>query len=256
MEITTIITDDAVQELSLLRLLQLSSASLPVGGYAFSQGLEYAIDNGWVTNAAQVADWLSLVMHESIAKVDLPLLQRQIKALQNNSEKDFTYWNAYSLACRETMELRLTEVAMGDALARLLNSLEIPMPDIGKGQHEKNSVEKNTDKKTASGTRKQKDDISFVSAFAVAAVHWKVAPAAINVGYLWSWLENQIAAATKIVPLGQTSAQRLLVSLGEQVAVVIQQSHSISDDHIGSSLPGLAMASSWHETQYSRLFRS
>jgi urease accessory protein len=76
------------------------------------------------------------------------------------------------------------------------------------------------------------------------------------VGYLWSWLENQIAAATKLIPLGQSTAQRLLVVLGEEVTQIIEQSQQVSDTEIGSSLPGLAMASSGHETQYSRLFRS
>ncbi len=227
----TIITDQPGQDLSLLRLLQLSSASLPVGGYSFSQGLEYAIDSGWVKNETQVADWISCVMQHSMANVDLPLLQRLLEASKNNDATQFTYWNAYSLACRETTELRLTETAMGEALLRLLRSLAIPLPAEPK-------------------------EVGFISTFAVAAVHWNVDAHQACVGYLWSWLENQIAAATKIVPLGQTSAQQLLLELGEDVGDIIETSKKVTDDNIGVSLPGLAMASSWHETQYSRLFRS
>jgi urease accessory protein len=223
----TIITD-----MRLLRLLQLSSASLPVGGYAFSQGLEYAIDSGWLKNEEQVAEWIQFVMYESLSQVDLPLLQRLTRAAQQQDAAQFDYWNAYSLACRETMELRLTETAMGDALVRLMNSLAIPMPTTN-----------------TSG-------LSFVSAFAIAAVHWQITLPMIQVGYLWSWLESQVAAATKLVPLGQTSAQKLLVSIGEHLAAVIERAEQVEDEQIGSSLPGLAMASSWHETQYSRLFRS
>ncbi len=239
-----------INDTSLLRLLQLSSASLPVGGYSFSQGLEYAIDSGWISakkNAQQsteeqVADWLRFVMDESLSQVDLPLLQRLVLAVNENDLKAFEYWNAYGLACRETMELRLTETAMGDALMRLLKTMDIPFVDQIQSYREKENT--------------SSDSISFIAAFAIAGTHWNISVNAIMVGYLWSWLENQVAAATKLVPLGQTSAQRLLVQIGEDVEPIIQKAQTIENDMIGSSLPGLAMASSWHETQYSRLFRS
>lgn len=221
-----------ITNVSLLRLLQLSSASLPVGGYSFSQGLEYAIDNHWVHSEEDVKDWLTLLMNESLAQTDLPLLIRLMESVAKKDTEAYEYWNAYALACRETMELHLTEAAMGDALARLLSNLDIVLP--------------------IQATR----PTSFIAAFSVAAVTWKIEQNIVLVGYLWSWLENQIAAATKLVPLGQTAAQRLLVVLGEEIDTVIAQSKSIDDNNIGSSLPGLAMASSWHETQYSRLFRS
>jgi len=69
-------------------------------------------------------------------------------------------------------------------------------------------------------------------------------------------LENQVAAATKLVPLGQTSAQRLLGEMQRDIPAAIDYSEALEDNAIGASLPALAMASAWHETQYSRLFRS
>ncbi|MGH1484853.1 MAG: urease accessory protein UreF [Cellvibrionaceae bacterium] len=225
-----------ITDLSLLRLMQLSSASLPVGGYSFSQGLEYAVDSGWINNQQQTAEWVSLTMFESIAKVDLPLLFRLMDALKESSATDFYQWNATVLACRETDELLLTETAMGDALLRLLKNLTITFPE-----------------KPETIANQQ---ISFIAMFAVAANHWAIEKNKAAVGYLWSWLENQVAAATKLVPLGQTSAQQLLVELGESIATLVTIAEQCKDDDIGSSLPGLAMASSWHETQYSRLFRS
>lgn len=241
MEATTIITNMPINHgqqtsTSLLRLLQLSSAALPVGGYSFSQGLEYAVDSGWIKTDAQVADWVSLLMHESLAQVDLPLLQRLYLAQQQKQTEQTTYWNAYTLACRETNELRLTDTAMGDALMRLLKQLDIPVAiDL---QHSEDK------------------SISFLTGFAAAAVHWGIDSHNTSVGFLWSWLENQIAAATKLVPLGQTSAQKLLIQLGDELPQVLERAEKVNDENIGSSLPGLAMASSWHETQYSRLFRS
>jgi len=226
-----------ITDTALLRLLQLSSASLPVGGYAFSQGLEYAIEQQWVCDQEAVGEWLHIVMHESVAKVDMPLLQRLTAAVEQEDQYAFNYWNHYVIACRETTELALTETAMGEALARLLRQLKVPLLPL--------SVENNIGRQ-----------YSFIAAFASASVHWKITPSAIAVGYLWSWLENQIAAATKLVPLGQSAAQQLLITLTNDLTPVIHHASAIEDDAIGSSLPGMSMASSWHETQYSRLFRS
>ena len=220
---------------ALLRLLQLSSAALPVGGYSFSQGLEYAIDSGWLKTSGDVEQWLAQQLTDSLSRIDLPILQRQIAALElqeNEKIKALSYWNAHALACRETMELRLTDTAMGAALIKLLGDLNIPLSALNS------------------------HDVSFVTAFAIAAQHWGISPSAASYGFLWSWLENQVAAATKLVPLGQTTAQQLLGQLLEDIPKAIDFSLTVDDENIGASLPALAMASAWHEHQYSRLFRS
>jgi urease accessory protein len=225
-----------ITDRSLLRLIQLSSASLPVGGYSFSQGLEYAIEAGWLKDQQAVKEWMSMLMLESIAYVDLPILIRLMHSLEESHSEKFIYWNASVLACRETDELLLTETAMGEALSRLLKNLDIDLP--------------------VAPEKFSQQDLSFIAGFAVAAHHWNISADNAAVGYLWSWMENQVAAATKLVPLGQTMAQQLLVDLGEMVDEVIALSQTVDDENIGSCLPGMAMASCWHETQYSRLFRS
>ena len=216
----------------LLRLLQPSSVSLPVGGYAFSQGMEYAIDKGWVTKQAQVADWTQLQLLQSLARVDLPVLRLAMAAWAQCDEARIVELNDLILACRETKELRLNDTAMGEALARLLRSLEIETPFL------------------------RLEDISFVVLFAIAATHWQVEFDSAALGFSWSWLENQIAAATKLVPLGQTQAQLLLGELQPTLSEAIALSKTIDEDDIGAGLPAVAIASCLHETQYSRLFRS
>ncbi|QKX18903.1 urease accessory protein UreF [Microbulbifer sp. YPW1] len=223
----SIITTDS----ALLRLLQLSSASLPVGGYAFSQGLEYAIDAGWVRNADDTRRWLTLQLQESLAQVDCPLLLRCHRALQEGNSERLHYWNHYTLACRETSELRLTDTATGSALIRLLNQLQV-------------------ESKLHSG------DVSFTAAFAIAAHHWELGEDTALLGLVWSWLENQVAAATKLVPLGQTQAQQLIGDIQQQVPAAIKRAQRLEDCEIGAGLPALAIASARHEHQYTRLFRS
>ena len=216
----------------LLRLLQLSSVSLPVGGYAFSQGMEYAIDRGWVTKQAQVADWTQLQLLQSLARVDLPVLRLAMAAWAMRDEARLVELNDLILACRETKELRLNDTAMGEALARLLRSLEIETPFV------------------------RLEDISFVVLFAIAASHWQIEFETAALGFSWSWLENQIAAATKLVPLGQTQAQLLLGELQPVLSDAIALAKTLEEDDIGAGLPAVAIASCLHETQYSRLFRS
>ncbi len=225
MAMRTITTTDH----ALMRLLQLSSVSLPVGGYAFSQGMEYAIDAGWVRNAEQVESWLQLQLLQGVAHTDLPLLRL---AMQDDAEEHWQALNDLSLACRETRELRLTDSAMGEALRRVLRNLGIEVPDV------------------------LQQEVSFIVLFAFAAKHWGLAFDAAALGLGWSWLENQVAAATKLVPLGQTQAQQLLNDLQPLLPQAIEIAKSVEEDFIGAGLPALAIASSRHETQYSRLFRS
>jgi urease accessory protein len=232
--IMDIMSTDMTADLALARLLQLSSVSLPVGGFAFSQGLEYAVECGWLRKLPDVEEWLSLQLTENIARVDLPVLREVMLATEQQDWSRFTFLNDLVLASRETKELRLTDTAMGEALFRLLKSLNFAMPFA----------------------ETQQEEISFVCLFAYAAAQWQIPYRSAAMGLSWSWLENQVAAATKLVPLGQTQAQKLLVSFQTRLPDVLNLAETIETHEIGGGLPALAIASALHETQYTRLFRS
>ena len=223
---------NALSDLGLLRILQLSSSALPVGGYSFSQGLEFAIEKHWLRNSSDVRDWIATVLEHAIAKTDLPLLIRLVEAFKTHDFKGVRYWNLHVLACRETLELREAEIATGKALVKLLKGIKV-----------------------CQGTA-PKDSLTFVAAYAFAVSFWKIDVRVACHGFVWSWMENQVAAATKLLPLGQSAAQRILDDLIGMIPGAVSASQSASDAEIGSSLPGLAMASALHETQYTRLFRS
>ena len=177
------------------------------------------------------ADWLGIQLQLGQARVDLPLLVRCLAAANAGDAEALAQWNDYTLACRETAELRLADTAMGEALVRLLKHLSVPMA-------------------------LEAEEISFVACFAMASSHYGLEARVALHGYTWAWLENQVAAATKLVPLGQSAAQALLGDLLEQVPAALDTALELTDEQIGASLPGLAMVSCWHESQYSRLFRS
>ena len=208
--------------MSLAKLLQLASPTLPVGAYSYSGGLEAAIEAGVVKDAPGAARWIGDVLEHSVARMEAPLLLRMM-----NSPGD---WNEQFLASREAAELRAETVQMGYSLNRLLKDLgagEVPV-----------------------------EEPSFPAAFAFAAVHWKIEPEAALQAYLWAWVENQVMAALKAVPLGQTDGQRILLDLGERISALLPGILSMKDEDMGNFSPALAMLSSQHETQYSRLFRS
>ncbi len=208
--------------MSLAKLLQLASPTLPVGAYSYSGGLEAAIEAGTVHDAASAERWIGDVLEFSVARMDAPILLRMM-----SDQKD---WNETYLASRETAELRAETVQMGYSLNRLLKDLgmgEVPVSEP-----------------------------SFPAAFAYAATQWKIEPEAALQAYLWSWLENQVMAAVKTVPLGQTDGQKILLSLGNGLNVLVEKIKKMQDDDIGNFAPGLVLMSARHETQYSRLFRS
>ncbi|MGH1471969.1 MAG: urease accessory protein UreF [Cellvibrionaceae bacterium] len=228
---------------SLLHLLHLVSPALPVGAYAYSQGLETAVENQWVNSFETSKDWIGNVMSEGLGCLDLPVLLRVTKAWQTNDIKKIDRWNNFLLVSRESKELLLEDTQMGEALLRLLADLDV-----------KQAAEWQEENQKREDQLKQKP--SFVTMFALAATHWKVDESSMLKGFVWSWLENQVAAAIKLVPLGQTDAQKLLIALMPNVNKVVEKSYTIEAEDIGSNLPRLAIGSMQHETQYSRLFRS
>lgn len=230
-------TEQQSNALKLNRLLQLCSANLPVGGFSFSQGLEYAVEMGWISCQKSTFEWVELNLSESLARTDLAILKRLYQALDNSDFGAFKLANQQLIACRESSELRLADLAMGKALVRLLKQLDSldsdPYLDL-----------------------LNEPELSFVSMFAISAYLCQLDLISAQSGFCWTYIDNQVAAATKLVPLGQTQAQNLLFDLSAKVDQLIGIANQLDDHEIGGSLPRLAMASAWHETQYTRLFRS
>lgn len=223
--------------LALTRLLQLASPTLPVGAYAYSQGLEWAAASGAVRDEASAQRWIGDALEFSIAGFEAPLLLRMMRAWSVRDVRVVAELNDWFLASRETSELHAETLQMGYSLARLLQEFD-DLP---------------TDLRQAIGAL---SDPTFPAAWACAATGWQIDPASALHAYLWSWLENQVMAAIKIVPLGQSAGQRILARLGAQLPALVEQALVRSDDELSNFVPGLAIASSRHETQYSRLFRS
>ena len=221
-------------DLALLRLLQLVSPGLPIGMYSYSQGLECAFDEAWVGNAEEAGEWIGGLLENCLLHIDLPLASRLYDAWRRNDEAGVGLWSGMLMACRETSELREEDRQTGQALARLLVDLELDQ----------------------AGPWLRRSDTTLATMYTLAAVSWHIPKREALTGLVWSWLENQVLCAVKLVPLGQVAGQRLLQTLAARIPDLVRQGMQLNDDDIGGSAFGLALASSRHEMQYSRLFRS
>ncbi len=222
----------------LLRLFNLVSPALPVGAFAYSQGLEWAIEEGGVDTPEAISDWIANILRFNISHTDIPVLSRMMQALADNDQEKILYWNQWTLASRETQELLDEDRQVGKAMLKVLQQHNID------GNHHFSFP--------------LTDDIqpSLLFSWSLAAWQWEIEPETAATGYCWSWLENQITVAGKTLPLGQSQAQKILGELMPTIERSVAVGLNLSDEQMGHSLPGWTMACALHETQYSRLFRS
>ena len=224
-------------QLPLVRLLQLASPALPIGAYSYSQGLEWAVESGAVRDAASAQVWIGDLLELVIAPGEAAVTWRLLVAAGSRDWAGFAEWNAWFRASRETAELRAETEQTGGSLAKLIAELGLLDPGVME-------------------TLPALTPITLPAAYALASRAFMVPAEAALTGYVWSWLENQALAAIKLVPLGQTAGQRLLLALGERIPHAIALAMAIEDGDLSTFAPGLCLASVRHETQYSRLFRS
>lgn len=217
-----------------MRLFQLISPSLPTGAFTYSQGIEWAVECGWVKDKRSLVDWLNSLLYTSFQELEIPLLKRLYLAWTVGDLRGVTFWSNYLVACRETKELRMEESNRGRAMVKILEQLDPAL--------EKSWLE----------VAKQ----CQLTSFALAAFRWDIDLKDAALGYTWGWLENMVMAAVKVVPLGQTDGQLALSALIETATAVVETGLQIEDDNIGGSCPAFAIGSCLHETQYTRLFRS
>lgn len=241
---TTITSTEALSPASLLHLLWLASPALPVGGFSYSEGLEAAIDAGLVTGETQAADWLAEQLHLTLARSDLPVIARTIRAWREGDTERIRALNAWLLQTRESAELRLQTEQMGRSLNAWLRNL----PNA------------NTAILDFAATLEPSYPVMYaLSALSTAdaqAGEGSVRERDVLLAYAFGWAENMMQAALKAVPLGQTSGQRILARLAGEIPAAIEHALHLPDEERQAYSPMLAILSSRHETQYSRLFRS
>lgn len=226
----------ALQPASLLQLLWLASPALPVGGFSYSEGLEAAVDAGHVRDAGSAAEWLTQQLHLTLARSDLAVIAQALRAWRAGDAARVRALNDWLLQTRESAELKLQTEQMGRSLREWLRKL--PQADA-------------TVLDFSAGI-----DPSYPVLFALAASGSGAPEREVLLAYAFGWAENLMQAALKAVPLGQTAGQLILSRLAAEIPAAVEYALALPDEARQAYSPMLAILSSRHETQYSRLFRS
>lgn len=219
---------------NLLQLLRLASPSLPIGAYSYSQGLETAVASGWVDDESTTLDWIEGLLNHSLKYLDIPVFKQLYHSWKENRMEDIHYWSQVFLANRDAFEFQEEDRQLGKALARLLTDLGL--------QDAKSFL--------------KEPDVCFLTMYSLAAVRWNISMSDAAIGLCWIWSENQVLAAVKLVPLGQTSGQKIVSELIRKIPETVNQGLTLQVDDIGYTAPAQGIAGALHETQYTRLFRS
>jgi urease accessory protein len=224
----------------LISLLHLASPALPIGGFSYSQGLEAAIDNGVIRNADDAQRWISDSLLHVQAQAEAPLWLLVHRCWRAQDWDGLDRWNAWFHATRETSELRLETEQMGWSLARLIGQMS--WGDAMLRAHLEGL-----------------SPVCLPTAFAAACVALDIDEREGLAAYCFNWVENQVAAALKAVPLGQVAGQHILRAMHDKVLATVDEAARRADvepPELSTFSPLLGLLSARHETQYSRLFRS
>jgi urease accessory protein len=227
MTMTTTITTEggAITEgAALLRLLAWLSPAFPTGGFAYSHGIEWAVEAGDITDGDTLRDWLADIIANGAARSDAILLRHAHRA-----DADLVMLAELAAATAPARERRSETLNQGAAFARAARAWGCPTwPDL----------------------------VPYpIAVGAMAGVHGIDADAAAS-AYVQAIAANLISAAVRLVPLGQTTGLAVLAALERVILRTAAETRDATLDDLGGAVFRSDLAAMRHETQYTRLFRS
>ncbi len=225
-----------MSDASLMQLMWLASPALPIGGFAYSECFEVAVDTGRVTTESEATGWLLDQLDLSLARSDLAVLAQAVAAWRGGDSVRIAVLNAWVLQTRESSELRAQSEQMGRSLLQWLRNHTTATPEQIKLLVALQPT--------------------YPVAFALAASATDAPLRDCLLTYAFGWAENMVQAAIKSVPLGQSAGQRILSALTAEIPTAVDHALALADSERQAFSPMLAILSAQHEMQYSRLFRS
>ncbi|WP_246503920.1 urease accessory protein UreF [Plastoroseomonas arctica] len=225
---TTMTTEDFA------RLLAWTSPAYPVGAYTYSHGIEAAVEDGAVCDAATLAAYIRTVLHDGAGHIDGALCAAAIAAVDDAALDAIA---ELAFAWRGTAETALESTAQGNAFALVTMAA---WPDAG----------------FAAFCARHPKRLAHASAFGAACRFAAIPPRDAVFAYLTAFAANLTSAGVRLVPLGQTDGQRVTAGLLPAITAATEAALAADLDDLGTASPMIDLFSMRHETQYTRLFRS
>lgn len=228
---TIMLTDGALH-----RLLAWTSPSYPVGSFAYSHGLETAVEDGRVKTANDMADYIEAMLTRGGGWVDAVLFSHGWQAAGDAAAFDEVA--ELAAAFRGSSETALESRQQGAAFLSITRAAW-PHPALD-----------------AFAARWGDRPVAHSAAMALAsAAHGLPLEPALH-GWLHATAANLVSAGVRLVPLGQTDGQRALTRVAARLPAIAEAAMATPLDELGTAAPLLELASIAHETLYTRLFRS
>jgi urease accessory protein len=219
-----------------LPLLLWLSPAFPVGAFAYSHGLEWAVESGDVTDAASLGDWLEDLLCFGAPRSDAILFALAFRAAAAADRDELASLNELAVALAGSAERRLETIAQGGAfLAAIRGAWARPALDLIADKGE---------------------PVAYPIAVALAAAGHRLPLESCLEAFVLSFVANLVSAAVRLGPIGQSDGQRVLAKLLHRVRGVAAEAANAGVDDLGGCALRSDIAAMKHETQYSRLFRS
>lgn len=209
-----------------MKLLTWLSPAFPTGAFAYSHGLEWAVEHDGVTNEAALLDWLEAVLRHGAGRTDAILLRHAWRA------DDLAEVAELAEAAAAGRERRAETLGQGTAFALAARVWGAPLLDALPGS------------------------VAYPVAVGALARAQGVAEDAAALGLLHAFAANLVSAAVRLIPLGQTAGLRVLAALEPALHQVAAETRGAALDDIGGACFRSDIAAMRHETQYTRLFRT
>jgi urease accessory protein len=222
---------------SVVPLLAWLSPSYPVGAYAYSHGLEWAVEAGDVSDEPSLAQWLTDMIEHGAGRNDAILLVHAHRAATAQEPRALCEVNELALAFAPSRELRLETSQQGRSF---LDATLAAWPAPG----------------LTPVAEALPGEVAYpIAVGACAGAHGVALPAAVE-AYLFAFVQNLVSAAVRLAPIGQTGGTRVVAGLAPTVAALAASVPDLTLDDLGGCTFRADLGSFLHETQYTRLFRS
>jgi urease accessory protein len=228
-------TGPAEPDAALLPLMLWLSPAFPVGSFAYSHGLEWAVESGDISDARSLGGWLVDLLTFGAPRADAILFAAAFRAAESRDWPALSEVNDLAVALAVSAERRLETTAQGSAFVAAARAAWDCPPLRELSAH---------------------DRVAYPAAVAAAAAGHGLPLESSLQAFALALLANAVSAAVRLGPIGQTAGQKILAALLPRIRALAREAAQSTLADLGSAAFRSDIAAMRHETQYSRLFRS